>query len=334
MQEASLGIALAHGAGVTTAGADAVLYGGDLRVVPWAVALARQVRGSIRSNLIFAAAYNAIGMALAATGFLHPVAAALLMVVSSFTVSWRALRSAECADDCCAAIPAAPPKLETVLDNGSAVRRRFQIASGIAIIAQAPFLVYLGQLSGMASALTWAVLLGLGIFIVRFRPRDPGRARVAHMILAMLGPGNWGMILGWWADAGFSPVGAVCHHCAAQGFSLWSFAAMPWMNLGMLLFGLPPMFAESTRPRLGWAVFRWPSVRPGHDLGDELRQFRLHEMAWADGGRKFFGFLRRHDRRHVAWHVPGLRVWAVARPGAGTIVFPIVNRKSQIVNPQ
>ena len=278
MQTASLGIALGHGAGVTTAGADAVLYGGDLRVVPWAVALARQVRGSIRSNLIFAAAYNVIGMALAATGFLHPVAAALLMVVSSFTVSWRALRSAECADDCCAVIPAAPPNPETevarssgalaaatsvfgleqtsnpktALDAGIATRRRFQIASGMAIIAQAPFLIYLGQLSGMASALTWAVLLGLGIFFVRFRSRNPGRARVAQMILAMLGLGNWGMILGWWADAGFSPVGAVCHHCAAQGFSLWSFTAMPWMNLGMLLFGLPPMLLESSRPRFQW----------------------------------------------------------------------------------
>jgi hypothetical protein len=216
------------------------------------VVIARQVRGSIRSNLIIAAAYNVIGMALASSGFLHPVAAALLMVVSSFTVAWRALRSAECAGDCCAVISAAPVNPGIISDAASAARRRrFQIASGIAIGAQAPFLVYLGQLNGMASALTWTILLSLGFLFVRFRPRNPSRARVAHMVLTMLGLGNWGMILGWWADAGFSPVGPVCHHCTAQGFSLWSFTGMPWMNLGMLLFGLPPMFVESTRPRFG-----------------------------------------------------------------------------------
>jgi len=251
MQEASLGIALAHGAGVTTVGADAVLYGGDLRVVPWAVALARQVRGSIRSNLIFAAAYNTIGMALAATGFLHPVASALLMVVSSFTVSWRALRSAECADDCCAVIPVVPLNQATSPEGQGAAPKWFQIASGLLVITQAPFLVYLGQLGTTAAALTWAVMLGLGIFIVCFRPRKPGWAGAAHMIFAMLGPGNWGMILGWWADAGFAPVNMGCQHCAAQGFNLWNFAGMPWMNLGMLLLGLPAMLAGPGNPRFG-----------------------------------------------------------------------------------
>jgi heavy metal translocating P-type ATPase len=255
MQEASLGIALAHGAGVTTAGADAVLHGGDLRVLPWAVALARQVHGSIRSNLIFATAYNAIGMALAATGFLHPVVSALLMVVSSFTVSWRALRSAEGANDCCAATPAAPRNRTTWLDGWSAAQRRFQVACGLLVIGQAPFLVYLGQLGTTAAALTGAVMLGLGISIVSLRPRKPGLAGAAHMIFAMLGPGNWGMILGWWADAGFGPVSSGCQHCAAQGFSLWSFAGMPWMNLGMLLFGLPLMLAGPGNPRFGLGRF-------------------------------------------------------------------------------
>ena len=71
------------------------------------------------------------------------------------------------------------------------------------------------------------------------------------MIFAMLGPGNWGMILGWWADAGFGPAGMCCQHCAVQGFSLGSIAGMPWMNLGMLLFGLPPMLAGPGNPRFG-----------------------------------------------------------------------------------
>jgi hypothetical protein len=59
------------------------------------------------------------------------------------------------------------------------------------------------------------------------------------------------MILGWWADAGFAPVNLGCQHCAAQGFNLWSFAGMPWMNLGMLLLGLPAMLAGPGNPRYG-----------------------------------------------------------------------------------
>ena len=62
-------------------------------VYPRAIAIARGVRRSIRANLRFAAAYNGVGMALAAAGWLHPVAAALLMVGSSAFVSVRALRS-------------------------------------------------------------------------------------------------------------------------------------------------------------------------------------------------------------------------------------------------
>ena len=42
-------------------------------------------------NLLYALVYNLIGMALAAAGLLHPVAAALIMLVSSFWVTTRAL---------------------------------------------------------------------------------------------------------------------------------------------------------------------------------------------------------------------------------------------------
>lgn len=247
IQAASVGIALAHGAGVTTAGADAVLYGDDLRVVPWATALSRQVCDSIRSNLAFAAAYNAIGIALAASGFLHPVAAALLMVVSSFTVAWRALRSAEGGVDCCESKVEGRRSRASVWDAfGSRLstldpRLVFQIAAGILVFAQAPFIIYLGGLRGPVAILACLAMLGLGLLVTRFRTRNAEWTRVAHMTFTMLGLGNWGMLLGWWADAGFAPVGAGCASCCAQGFGLWSFANMPWMNAGMLLFGLPQM---------------------------------------------------------------------------------------------
>ncbi len=253
MRAASLGIALAHGAGVTTAGADAVLYGGDLRVLPYAVAVARRVRASIRSNLVFAATYNLVGIALAATGMLHPVVSALLMVVSSFTVSWRALRSTENAKDCCV-LPT-----ERVVEQASEVRQSAagiertstQRALGFLLVLQAPFLVYLGQLSLLLSAWVCGVLVAMGIWVARYRPKSREVDRFANMTFAMLSLGNWGMILGWWADAGFAPVSMGCPGCDAEDFRLSAIAAMPWMNLGMVLLGVPPMLLEREAGRTG-----------------------------------------------------------------------------------
>ncbi len=64
----------------------------DLRGIPFAARALQAAVRAIRRNLLFAAAYNFAGISLAAAGILHPVAAALLMLVSSFTVSWSALR--------------------------------------------------------------------------------------------------------------------------------------------------------------------------------------------------------------------------------------------------
>jgi heavy metal translocating P-type ATPase len=93
MSGAQASIAMQSGAELAHAAAMAVFVGEDLRFLPRAISLARAVRQGIRTNLGFAAAYNAVGMALAAAGLLHPVAAALLMMGSSIFVSVNALRS-------------------------------------------------------------------------------------------------------------------------------------------------------------------------------------------------------------------------------------------------
>jgi heavy metal translocating P-type ATPase len=93
MSAAQASIAMEAGAELTHAAAMAVFAGGDLRFLPRAIVVARAARRSIRTNLGFAAAYNAAGMTLAAAGVLHPVVAALLMVGSSAFVSVNALRS-------------------------------------------------------------------------------------------------------------------------------------------------------------------------------------------------------------------------------------------------
>lgn len=95
MGEAACSLALSGGSELARAAAMAVCAGDDLRRLPEAVRVARRVRAGVRGNLRFAAAYNFVGMALAAAGALHPVAAALLMVGSSAWVGVRAMRSAE-----------------------------------------------------------------------------------------------------------------------------------------------------------------------------------------------------------------------------------------------
>ncbi len=94
MSAAQASVAMKAGAELAGAAAMAVFAGDDLRFLPRAIRMARGVRRSIRTNLLFAAGYNTAGMALAAAGMLHPVAAALLMVGSSAFVSINALRGA------------------------------------------------------------------------------------------------------------------------------------------------------------------------------------------------------------------------------------------------
>ncbi len=95
MGAAACSLGLRGGSELARASAAAVCAGEDLRRLPEAIEVARRVVGGLRGNLLFAASYNAAGMALAASGMLHPVAAALLMVGSSVWVGVRAIRSAE-----------------------------------------------------------------------------------------------------------------------------------------------------------------------------------------------------------------------------------------------
>ncbi len=92
MGAADTAIAMGGGAALAQAAAPAVFLGDDLGFLPAAVREARRVRRRVATNLRFAAAYNVVGMAVAAAGLLHPVVAALLMLGSSAFVSVRAMR--------------------------------------------------------------------------------------------------------------------------------------------------------------------------------------------------------------------------------------------------
>ncbi|MCE7989455.1 MAG: cation-transporting P-type ATPase [Caldilinea sp. CFX5] len=92
LARASVGIALGCGADVTREAADVSLLGADLQQIPWLLALARRTYRTIQWNLLWAFIYNVVGIGLAISGNLHPLLAAVAMVLSSVWVVGNALR--------------------------------------------------------------------------------------------------------------------------------------------------------------------------------------------------------------------------------------------------
>jgi P-type E1-E2 ATPase len=94
---ADLGIALRSSADVSRDSAGVCLLTNDPLLVPWSLRLARRTRRTILQNLFWAFAYNVVGVALAAAGWLNPAFAAAAMVGSSLMVVTNSLRLARLA---------------------------------------------------------------------------------------------------------------------------------------------------------------------------------------------------------------------------------------------
>jgi heavy metal translocating P-type ATPase len=89
---ADVGIALGAGTDLARQAGHVVLLADRLDRLPWLVALGRETRRIIRQNLLWALAYNAVALGAAAAGVLHPLLAAVAMVVSSLTVLGNSVR--------------------------------------------------------------------------------------------------------------------------------------------------------------------------------------------------------------------------------------------------
>ncbi len=92
LEQADLGIAVSRASDIAREAADIVLLRSEIDVVPESLGLARAALRTIKQNLFWAFFYNALGVPLAALGFMSPVLCAAAMGVSDLVVIGNALR--------------------------------------------------------------------------------------------------------------------------------------------------------------------------------------------------------------------------------------------------
>jgi Cu+-exporting ATPase len=92
LEQADLGVAVSRASDVAREAADIILLKSEIEAVPEALGLARATLRTIRQNLFWAFCYNAVGVPLAALGFLSPILCAAAMGMSDLIVIGNALR--------------------------------------------------------------------------------------------------------------------------------------------------------------------------------------------------------------------------------------------------
>ena len=92
LEQADLGIAVSRASDLAREAADIILLKSEIESVPEALGLARATLRTIKQNLFWAFFYNALGVPLAALGFISPIMCAAAMGVSDLIVIGNALR--------------------------------------------------------------------------------------------------------------------------------------------------------------------------------------------------------------------------------------------------
>ena len=92
LEQADLGIAVSRASDVAREAADIILLKSEIEAVPESLGLARATLRTIKQNLFWAFFYNAIGVPLAALGFMSPILCAAAMGLSDLVVIGNALR--------------------------------------------------------------------------------------------------------------------------------------------------------------------------------------------------------------------------------------------------
>ena len=112
LADADVGIAVGSATDLARETASLVLPKGGLWMLPWVMTVARAVRRTIVTNLIWAFGYNLVALTLAALGILQPVLAAAVMASSSLLLVVNSLRLSRLPDPAPLGMAARPPSVE------------------------------------------------------------------------------------------------------------------------------------------------------------------------------------------------------------------------------
>jgi P-type Cu2+ transporter len=96
---AETGIAFAAGTDLPRQAGNVVILSGRLMQIPWLIGLSKRTGSIIRGNFAWSFGYNSLALGAAAAGLLHPLLAAVAMVISSLTVLGNSLRIAGYPDE-------------------------------------------------------------------------------------------------------------------------------------------------------------------------------------------------------------------------------------------
>lgn len=86
LAQADVGMAMGAGTDIAIESADVVLLGEHLGTVPAALEIGQQTYAKIRQNLLWAFFFNAVGIPIAASGWLHPTIAIAAMASSTLGI--------------------------------------------------------------------------------------------------------------------------------------------------------------------------------------------------------------------------------------------------------
>lgn len=92
LAEAGVGISVSSGSDIAIQSAQVLLTGNSIASLPAAIRLARLTVGTIKQNLLWALVYNLAAVPLAASGYISPLAGALLMTCSDLVIVGNSLR--------------------------------------------------------------------------------------------------------------------------------------------------------------------------------------------------------------------------------------------------
>jgi Cu+-exporting ATPase len=92
LEQADLGIAVSRASDIAREAADIILLKSEIEAIPESLGLARATLRTIKQNLFWAFFYNALGIPLAALGFMSPILCAAAMGLSDLVVIGNALR--------------------------------------------------------------------------------------------------------------------------------------------------------------------------------------------------------------------------------------------------